>query len=1181
MKKLLTSILTISILLGSLPISSLSAFATENPNTETEIADSTSTPDLEYTVTTHTIASDSVLPDNEELFAAYTEQLFYGNSFSFFGSAAGDRLSGIDKTLYDAIVPFIKQIAAGKRSSTTIGIGQTVTLNDGTTYTADASVLFNKDTLNETTLRNLLSALLADFPYELYWYDKTLGCDIQCVSSSTELIHVQISFTVAANYQLNHQYKVNTSNAQTAAKAATNAQSIIDDYASQSDYEKLVGYKNEICSLVSYDTSAAANGNFSENNDPWQLIYVFDNDPTTNVVCEGYSKAFMYLCDLTTFSDEISCYTVSGDIGGAHMWNIVTIGGKNYLADITNSDTNTLGYDGSLFLVGSSGTPDTGYSFDYITFKYDENTKAFWGTDESSILTLSATNYSPDSSINAPTVKASNIASSGKIKLTWNAIEGAKGYEVHFSTDSKNWTLLKTTTGTSLNHTSAAVGTKYYYKVRASYSGSDMTSDFSEVISRTCDLPRPTLSVTNVASTGKIKLTWEKLAATKSYKVYRSTDNKTWNLLKETTGTSLTNTSATAGTKYYYKVMAVHNTSAANSAYSEVVSRTCDLARPVASVTLNSSGNPVVNWNKISGASKYKVYIYNSAGTLLKTSTATGTKLTHSSAEKGKTYGYQVAAIHSNSAANSAKSDKVSIRATKASIVERGSYENLSWIVDSDGTLTISGQGAITVYNSMWSASTKDIKSLIIEEGITSIGFCSFMEYTSLTSITLPNSLISIGSQSFQDTGIKKLVIPDSVTSIDWNAFSFCKNLETIYIGAGVAFLGDTAFGWNKNLTKIEVSTDNEYFCAEKDVLFNKDKTTLIQYSIGKQATSYSIPNMVKSIGHSSFADNDYLLNIHIPKNVSAVNDAAFQSCTNLKSVTFEEGVSTVGRQAFWSCLNLKEVTLPQSLTTLNYGAFWDCRKLENIEIPKNVSYIAQDCFDECISLSTITFKGNAPKFDPEVFANVTATAYYPAGNSTWTKAVRQNYDGNLTWKSYELETIQAPVITVSNIASTGKIKLTWNKVYGAVGYKVYRSTDNKNWKLLKEVSGTSLTNTSAVVGTKYYYKVCTVSSDGSTSKYSNVVSRTCDLARPVITVSLNSSGKPVIQWKKISEASKYKVYIYNSDETLLKTSTVTGTKLTHNTAEKGKTYKYRVEALHSNSAAASAKSNTVSIVSK
>ena len=166
-----------------------------------------------------------------------------------------------------------------------------------------------------------------------------------------------------------------------------------------------------------------------------------------------------------------------------------------------------------------------------------------------------------------------------------------------------------------------------------------------------------------VASTGKLKLRWDAIDGATKYEVHRSTDGgKTYSLLKTTTGTSLTNTSVTAGNKYYYKVKAIHSNTAANSAFSSARYGTCDLARPTAQVSLNSKGKPVVTWAKIDGAVEYTVYIYDADGELLKTSSTTSLKLTHSSAAAGTTYKYRVVAVHSNSSANSAKSIAVSIK---------------------------------------------------------------------------------------------------------------------------------------------------------------------------------------------------------------------------------------------------------------------------------------------------------------------------------------------------------------------------------------------------------------------------------------------------------------------------------------------------------------------------------------
>ena len=167
-------------------------------------------------------------------------------------------------------------------------------------------------------------------------------------------------------------------------------------------YGKLVAYREYITKAVDYNFAAADENNGYPYGDPWQLIYVFDGDPDTNVVCEGYSKAFKYLCDLTwTGSDpEVACYlptgTMDGGTGaGLHMWNIVSIGGVNYLTDITNCDSGTTGAPDQLFLCGAEGSVDASYAAattnGTVTYVYDNETLALYDKE----LVLSATKYSP------------------------------------------------------------------------------------------------------------------------------------------------------------------------------------------------------------------------------------------------------------------------------------------------------------------------------------------------------------------------------------------------------------------------------------------------------------------------------------------------------------------------------------------------------------------------------------------------------------------------------------------------------------------------------------------------------------------------------------------------------------------------------------------------------------------
>lgn len=265
----------------------------------------------------------------------------------------------------------------------------------------------------------------------------------------------------------------------------------------------------------------------------------------------------------------------------------------------------------------------------------------------------------------APVVSASNVASTGKIKLTWNKVSNADKYYV-YRAGSKNGTYkyLGSATGTSYTNTGAGAEYTYYYKVKAINSkNSNVNSAYSNIVSRTCDLARPSVSASNVASTGKIKLTWNKVSGADKYYVYRAgSKNGTYKYLGSTTGTSYTNTGAGAKYTYYYKVKAISTrTSNANSAYSSIISRTCDLARPSVKSTLNTSGKPKLTWNVVSGATKYEVWRKSgSKGTYVKYDTTTKTSYTNTSAKKGTTYYYKIKAIcGSNSAANSAYSNEV------------------------------------------------------------------------------------------------------------------------------------------------------------------------------------------------------------------------------------------------------------------------------------------------------------------------------------------------------------------------------------------------------------------------------------------------------------------------------------------------------------------------------------------
>ena len=282
---------------------------------------------------------------------------------------------------------------------------------------------------------------------------------------------------------------------------------------------------------------------------------------------------------------------------------------------------------------------------------------------------------------------------------------------------------------------------------------------------------------------------------------------------------------------------------------------------------------------------------------------------------------------------------------------------NLTWTLDSEGVLTISGSGDMHGYGSSdapWYGSRSRVKSAVIAEGVTSIGesafencrsltsvtipnsvtsigwsaffYCksltsvtipdsvtsvgayAFLGCTSLTSVTIPNSVTSIGGCAFDECwSLTSVTIPDSVTSIGDSAFASCTSLTSVTIPDSVTSIGGGAFAWCTSLTGIWVTEGNSHYSSDASgVLFSKDKTTLVQYPGAFAA--YAIPDSVTSIGQH-----------------------AFNGCRSLTSVTIPDGVTSIGAYAFSECSSLTSVTIPDSVTSIGDGAFASCTSLTDV----------------------------------------------------------------------------------------------------------------------------------------------------------------------------------------------------------------------------------------------------------
>lgn len=303
--------------------------------------------------------------------------------------------------------------------------------------------------------------------------------------------------------------------------------------------------------------------------------------------------------------------------------------------------------------------------------------------------------------------------------------------------------------------------------------------------------------------------------------------------------------------------------------------------------------------------------------------------------------------------------------------------DNLTWTLDSEGTLTISGEGMMGNEGSVpWTKS--DIKKVVIEDGVTSIGYDTFANCSSLTTISIPRSVTSIGAYAFYSSGLTNLAIPSGVISIDqyafWgctrlskveipssvtsianDAFYGCSSLSSIAIPSSVTSIGSNTFANCSSLSKIDVDSNNPSYASLDGVLYNKDLTRLIQYPAGKSGASYEIPESANTIGSYAFYGCPSLTSMTIPESVTSIKSNAFRDCSNLASITILGQITAIEMFTFDNCKKLSNVILPNSITSIGDSAFRHCSSLTSLPALDNVTDFGGEAFAYCDGLTNVT----------------------------------------------------------------------------------------------------------------------------------------------------------------------------------------------------------------------------------
>ena len=470
--------------------------------------------------------------------------------------------------------------------------------------------------------------------------------------------------------------------------------------------------------------------------------------------------------------------------------------------------------------------------------------------------------------------------------------------------------------------------------------------------------------------------------------------------------------------------------------------------------------------------------------------------------------------------------------------------------------------GILTIAPLTVSAATYGDFEYTLEDDFT----CTITGYKgSAANVTIPSTIhdykvCKIGAGAFYDcSSLEKIVIPDSVKEICWSpmygCFQKCNNLKEIYIGSGFEkslFDMYTLSGCN-SLEKIVFSEDNNYYCSIDGVPFDKSKTSICRYPAGKKDKEYTIPDTVSELSMADeFFYNENLKTIVIPKSVKSIGEYTFGTVDSFpitikgyKGTAAEEYAKENGFK--FIALDVSEptsVSLNKTSLTLDVGKSYTLTKTVS---PSNAvtSYTWSSS-----NTSVATVDGNG---------KVTAKA-----SGTATITVKTSNGKTATCKV----TVSLPAPQITGLANTtGGIKISWNKVDGAYGYRLYYKPVSGGWKRFKDTTATSFTDSGVVPNKTETYTIRCIDKNGNTISGFNSTgwSKKYTPVAPTISKLDITTGGIKLSWNKIAGVYGYRLYYKKSSGGWKRFKDTTATSFTDSGVSPNRTETYTIRCIDKN----------------